>query len=157
NTIRDYAFAVSSGRLVASQISQDYFAKCLDVITNRANDVLGWSQDNAYGTSFPDLTKAYRDGGWYFSPEQAFDMVVAYQLNPSPQYVDALIRNVNYEGGCNPLNVSYVTGLGWKRQRNVVDQYSLNDRRALPKDGVPVSNIQAGFRPVWTYSSELSA
>src|SRR5262249_5896996 len=65
--------------------------------------------------------------------------------------------NVNYEGGCNPLNVSYVTGLGWKRQRNVVDQYSLNDRRALPKDGVPVSNIQAGFRPVWTYSSELSA
>jgi glycosyl hydrolase family 9/cellulase-like Ig domain-containing protein len=157
NTIRDYAFAVSSGRLAAGQIHQDYLTKCINVITNCGNDVLGWSQDNAYGTSFPDLTKAYRGGGWYFSPEQAFDMVVAYQFNPSPLYVDSLLRNVNYEGGCNPVNVSYITGLGWKRPRNVVDQYSLNDHRSLPKDGVPFSNIQAGFLRVWTYSWELSA
>ena len=156
NAIRDYAFAVSSGRLSANQIQQDYLAKCIDVITNRANDVLGWSQDNAYGTSFPDLTKAYRDGGWYFSSEQAFDLVVAYQFNANPQYVDALLRNMNYEAGCNPMNVSYVTGLGWKRPRNVVDQYSLNDRRTLPKDGVPISNIDAEFLRVWTYGSELS-
>jgi len=27
----------------------------------------------------------------------------------------------------------------------------------LPKDGVPVSNIQAGFLPVWTYGQELTA
>jgi len=36
-----------------------------------------------------------------------------------------------------------------------VDQYSLNDRRALPKDGVPVSNIQANFRSTWVYGYEL--
>jgi hypothetical protein len=156
NTIRDYASAVTNGRLTTDQIQPDYLAKCINVITNRANDVLGWSQDNAYGTSFPGLTKAYRDGGWYFSTEQAFDLVVAYQYNPSQQYVDALLRNLNYEGGCNPVNVTYITGLGWKRQRNIVDQYSLNDRRTLPKDGVPVSNILAAFRPVWTYGWELS-
>jgi len=69
--------------------------------------------------------------------------------------LDALLRNVNYEGGCNPVNAAYVTGLGWKRQRNVVDQYSLNDRRALPKDGVPIANIQAGFFPTWVYQREL--
>lgn len=156
NTIRDYAFAVSSGRLTAGQIQQDYLIKCINVITNCGNDDLGWSQDNAYGSSFPDLTKAYRNGGWYFSPEQAFDMVVAYQFNPSPLFLDAILRNLNYEGGCNPVNVSYLTGVGWKRPRNVVDQYSINDRRTLPKDGVPVSNIQAEFSPVWTYGSELS-
>lgn len=157
NAIRDYAFAVASGRLSSAQIQPDYLAKCITVITNCANDVLGWSRDNAYGTSFPDLMKAYRGGGWYFSSEQAFDMVVAYQFNPDPQYVDALLRNMNYEAGCNPVNVSFVTGLGWKRPRNVVDQYSLNDRRVLPKDGVPISNIVAGFQPVWTYQWELSA
>jgi hypothetical protein len=156
NAIRDYAFAVSNGRLGSGQIQPAYLAKCIDVITNCGNDVLTWSQDNAYGSSFPDLTKAYRGGGWYFSPEQAFDMVVAYQFNPNPQYVDALLRNMNYEGGCNPVNVSYITGLGWKRPRNVVDQYSLNDRRILPKDGVPISNIQSGFLPVWVYQWELS-
>jgi len=157
NTIRSYAFAVTSGRLAAGQISQYYLSKCIGVITNCGNDVLGWAQDNAYGTSFPDLTKTYRGGGWYFSLEQAFDMVVAYQFNPTPLYVDALLRNMNYEGGCNAVNTCYVTGLGWKRPRNIVDQYSLNDRRTLPKDGIPIGNIQTGFLPVWTYGQQLSA
>src|SRR5439155_16215122 len=41
--------------------------------------------------------------------------------------------------------------------RNVVDQYSLNDRRALPKDGVPISNITGEFFTSWIYGSELRA
>ncbi|MGH7969807.1 MAG: glycoside hydrolase family 9 protein, partial [Limisphaerales bacterium] len=157
NVIRDYASAVSSGRLAPGQINPDYLARCINVITNCGNDLLGWSQDNAYGTSFPDLEKAYRGGGWYFSSEQAFDIAVAYQFNPTPLYLDALVYNMNYEGGCNPVNVSFLTGLGWKRPRNIVDQYSLNDWRILPKDGVPISNIIAGFQPVWTYQWELMA
>jgi hypothetical protein len=156
NVIRDYAFAVNSGRLSSGQINQAYLSKCITTITNCSNDVLSWSQDNAYGTSFPDLTKAYRGGGWYFSSEQAFDMVVAYQFNPNPLYIDALLRNMNFEAGCNPVNVSYLTGIGWIRPRNIVDQYSLNDTRALPKDGVPIGNIIAGFQPVWVYGWELS-
>jgi Glycosyl hydrolase family 9/Cellulase N-terminal ig-like domain len=156
SAIRDYAFAVTSGRLTSGQINPGYLAKCINVITNSGNDVLTWSQDNAYGTSFPDITKAYRGGGWYFGPEQAFEMVVAYQFNPNPLYIDALLRNMNFEAGCNPVNVSYLSGVGWKRPRNIVDQYSLNDTRVLPKDGVPISNITPGFQPVWVYGWELS-
>jgi hypothetical protein len=155
NVIRDYASAVSSGRLAAGQIQSSYAAKCINVITNCGNDMLGWSQDNAYGSSFPDLTKAYQGGGWYFSAAQAFDLAVAYQFNPDAKYIDALIRNLNYEGGGNAVNVSYVTGLGWKRQRNIVDQYSLNARRTMPKDGIPVANIQPGFYSTWVYGWEL--
>ncbi|HSU55435.1 MAG TPA: glycoside hydrolase family 9 protein [Candidatus Dormibacteraeota bacterium] len=156
NAARDYAFAVASGRLSAGQIQQAYLAKCITVITNCGNDMLLWSQENAYGTSFPQPTKAYRGGGWYFSADQAFDMVVAYQFNPDPQYLDAIIQNINFQAGCNPVNVSYLTGTGWKRPRNVVDQYSLNDRRTLPKDGVPISNVITGFQPVWVYQWELT-
>lgn len=157
NAIRDYACAVTSGRLSSSQVDTNYTARCINVITNCGNDVLQWSQDNAYGTSFPDLEKAYGGGGWYFSSAQAFDLVVAYQFNPDAAYLDAVLRNMNYEAGCNPVNVSFITGLGWQRPRNPVDQYSLNDRRVLPKDGIPISNIIAGFQPVWTYQWELSA
>jgi hypothetical protein len=157
NVARDYAFAVSSGRLAAGQLDQSYLAKCINVITNCGDDNLTWSRDNAYGSSFPDLSKAYRSGGWYCSLEQAFDMVVAYQFNPNPDYLDAILRNLNYEGGCNPVNMAYVTGLGWKRQRNIVDQYSLNDRRMLPKDGVPISNLTGEFLGTWTYGYELRA
>jgi hypothetical protein len=157
NAARSYAFAVNSGRLNTGQLDQNYRLKCITLVTNCGDDNLRWSQEHAYGSSFPDTTKGYHGGGWYFSPVQAFDIVVAHQLNPKPAYLDAILMNVNYEVGCNPMNVSYVTGLGWRRQRNIVDQYSVNDHRALPKNGMPISNIQVEFYGTWTYGSELSA
>ncbi len=157
HAIRSYAFAVRSGRLQPNQLDQNYLAKCLSTITNAGNDALLWSQQNAYGSSFPMETKRVRSAGWYFSTAQAFDIAVAQQVAPRPDYLDALVRNMNYEGGCNPVNVTYITGLGWKRQREIVDQYSLSDRRLLPKTGIPLGNIQNGFVWVNTYGTELAA
>lgn len=156
NAIRDYATAVRSGRLQAGQLDESYLAKCITTITNCGNDNLQWSRENAYGSSLPDATKGARSAGWYFSPAQAFDLVVAYQFNPDPAYLDAILRNLNYEGGCNPVNVTYLTGVGWKRQREIVDQYSENDEHTLPKDGVPISNMQEGFVWTFTYGYELT-
>jgi len=64
---------------------------------------------------------------------------------------------MNYEGGCNPVNVSYVEGLGWKRQRDIVSQFAANDRRALPPSGIPLGNIVAGFDWLPPYQGELGA
>jgi len=157
NVIRDYSAAVISGRLQSNQLNAAYRAKCINVITNWGNENLRWSQENAYGSSFPDNTKRVRSAGWYFSAEQAFDLVTAQQLNPNPAYVDAILRNLNYEAGANPINMTFVTGLGWKRQREIVDQYSANDRRVLPKIGNPISNLQEGFTWTWVYGGELTA
>ncbi len=157
NAVRSYAFAARSGRLAANQLDANYLAKCITTITNAGNDALLWSQQSAYGSSFPMETKRVRSAGWYFSLAQAFDIVVAQQLAARPDYVDALVRNVNYEGGCNPVNAAYVTGLGWKRQREIVDQYSQSDRRVMPKTGIPLGNIQNGFVWVNTYGTELAA
>lgn len=117
NAVRSHAFAASSGRLPLSQLDANYLAKCITTITNAANDTLNWSGHCAYGSSFPQPTKQVEGAGWYFSASQAFDIAVAYQLNPAPAYLDAMLANVNYEGGCNPVNASYMTGLGWKHQR----------------------------------------
>ena len=157
NAIRSYAFAARSGRLQPNQLDPNYLAKCITTITNAGNDALLWSQQGAYGSSFPMETKHVRSAGWYFSCAQAFDIVVAQQIAPRSEYIDALVRNMNYEGGCNPVNVTYVTGLGWKRQREIVDQYSQSDRRVLPKTGIPLGNIQNGFVWVNTYGTELAA
>ncbi len=157
NAIRSYAFAARNGRLTAGQLDAGYLAKCITTITNAGNDALLWSQQGAYGSSFPMETKRMRAAGWYFSTAQAFDIAVAQQIAARPDYVDALVRNMNYEGGGNPVNVAYVTGLGWKRQREIVDQYSQSDRRILPKTGIPLGNIQNGFVWVNTYGTELSA
>lgn len=161
NAIRSYAFALPSGRDAAALDAQNgnypeyqtYLAKCEAQILAGGDDALRWSQDSAYGTAFPDATKRVRAAGWYFSLDQAMDMAVAWQLSPKPEYIDALAGNMNYEGGSNPANVSYITGLGLKRQREIVHQYAQNDRRVLPPSGIPLGNVHASFAYLSNYSS----
>ncbi len=154
---RTYAFAARSGRLPAAALDSNYLTLCQNEIMAAADDSVRFSNENAYGTSFPDPYKPFRSAGWYFSSERAFDLTVAYQLDPRPAYRDAVIANMNYEAGGNPLNVSYITGLGWKRQREIVHQYAQNDRRVLPPSGIPLGNIQGGSPFLDLYQGELTA
>ncbi|PWU16241.1 MAG: hypothetical protein C5B50_13945 [Verrucomicrobia bacterium] len=157
HAIRSYAFAVQSGRATASQLDATFLSKCQTQIAAAASDMLNFSKQCAYGSSFPTETKAVQGAGWYFSNDQAFDLAVAYQLNPSADFMTAMLANMNYEGGCNPVNVCYVTGLGWKRTRDIVSQWHINDTNEfLPPSGIPVGNIQNGFWYISTYGSELS-
>ncbi|HYG35856.1 MAG TPA: glycoside hydrolase family 9 protein, partial [Clostridia bacterium] len=155
HAIRSYAFAVRSGRLKADQLDETYLAKCQTQIDAAGNDVLKWSQENAYGTSFPTQTKAVQSAGWYFSADQAFDLAVAYQLDAKSVYLDAMVANLDYEGGCNPVNVTYISGLGWKRQREIVSQWAVNVNRLLPPSGMPIGNITGGFSSLWNYGIVL--
>jgi hypothetical protein len=155
NAIRSYAFAARTGRLAASQLDAAYLAKCNTEIAGAADKALLNSNQGAYGSSFASENKAYGAAGWYFSMDQAADIAVAYQLNPKPEYLDAIVANMNYEAGTNPLNVSYVTGLGLKRQRTVVNQFARFDNRQLAPSGIPIGNIQAGFDYLPLYGSEL--
>src|SRR5262249_34402361 len=140
-----------------------YLSRCEAELLAGANDQLRWAQQSAYGTSFPTETKHVGGGGWYFSLDQAFDLAVAFVLDhpilndPRPRYLRAILSNLNYEAGCNPVNACYITGLGWKRQREVVHHFAMNDRRSLPPDGIPIGNIQAGFMWLDNYKAELRA
>ena len=155
HAIRSYAFAVQSKRITEDKLDPTFLKKCQTEIVAAGDDVLKWSQQSAYGTSFPSATKAVQSAGWYFSTDQCFDMAVAYQLNKKPDYIRATLANMNYEGGCNPVNVCYMTGLGLKRQVNVVSQWALYAKRVLPPSGLPQGNIQAAFFYLWNYQAEL--
>ncbi len=155
NAIRSYAFAARSGRQPASALDAAYLALCEGQVVAAGDDALDWSEKNAYATPFPSATKAVRGAGWYFSLDQASDMAVAYQIEPKAAYIDALVGAMNYEGGCNPVNTAFLSGLGRRRQREVVDQYAQNSRRALPPSGIPIGNIQASFQYLPNYGSEL--
>jgi hypothetical protein len=163
NATRDYAFAARSGRIKREQLNPTLLTDCENEITATADDQLRRSKESAYGTSFPGETKAVRTAGWYFGGDAAFELAVACQLDfpqttdPRPNYVEAILGNLNYEAGCNPVNMTYLTGLGWKRQRDIVDQYAQNDRRVLPPSGIPLGNIQGGFGSMQLYGKELDA
>ncbi|HEX4121008.1 MAG TPA: glycoside hydrolase family 9 protein [Verrucomicrobiae bacterium] len=159
--IRSYAFAAKAGKIKRDQQNVLLLEACEAEIAADGADQLRRAQESAYGTSFPEETKRAESAGWYFSGDAAFDLAVACQLDypvmndPRPQMMAAIISNLNYEEGCNPVNVTYLTGLGWKRQREIVDQYAQNSRRVLPPTGIPLGNIQGGFGWLYVYKKEL--
>lgn len=161
--IRSYALAVKSAKAKPEQLDFAFLRSCEAEVVAAADDQLHWSQQSAYGTSFPTETKRFRGGGWYFSLDQAFDLAVGCALDhpvlndPRSKYGEAILANLNYEGGCNPINVCYLTGLGWKRQREIVHNYAQNDRRILPPSGIPLGNLQSGFGWLEFYKQELGA
>ncbi len=148
--IRSYAFAVKAGKARREQLNPMLLEECEAEIAADGQDQLDRSRQCAYGTSFPVESKRAGSAGWYFSSDAAFDLAVACQLDypilndPRSDMRAALISNLNYEEGCNPVNITYVGGLGWKRQREVVDQYAWNSRHILPPSGIPFGNLQSG-------------
>ena len=152
--VRSYAFGARSGRLKREQLDPILLQQCEDEIIAAGEDQLSRARVSAYGTSFPEETKRARSAGWYFSSDAAFDLAVASQIDypikndPRPKLLEALLTNLNYEQGCNPVNIAYLTGLGSNRQREIVHQYAQNDRRVLPLTGIPLGNIQEGI--AWT-------
>jgi hypothetical protein len=155
--IRVYAFAARSGRLSSGQLDATHLARCETEIRDAANDAVTWAGQSAYGTSFPYASKRMMSAGWYFSSAQTYDIAVGYQLTPRADYLDAILRNFNYEAGSNAVNLTYLTGIGWKRQREIVHQYAWNDgARILPPNGIPLGSLQTG--PIYTglYGTELA-
>jgi len=159
--IRSYAFAARSGKVKREQLEPQLLEQCENEIIAAGEEQLKRAQGCAYGTSFPEETKRARSAGWYFSGDAAFDLAVACQLDyparndPRPKMMEAILTNLNFEQGCNPVNVDFLTGLGWHRQREIVHQYAQNDRRTLPLSGIPLGSIQGGFGWLDLYKKEL--
>ncbi len=153
--VRTYVFAARNGKLKPAQMDAAFLTRCETLIHETAQNQIRFARDTAYGTSFPDPNKANKNAGWYFSSERAFDITVSWQLRKEESLREAVLSNLNYEAGCNPVNVNYITGIGWRRQREIVDQYAQNDYRVLPPSGIPIGNIQGGFAYLDPYKKEL--
>ncbi len=149
--VRAYAFAAKNGRVDASLLDPAYLALCNQEITNWSETVTEYAQQSAYGSSFPWESKHMNASGWYFSSGEAFDIATGLLLQNNPNWWAALVSNLAYEAGCNPLNQSYVNGIGGRRYHNVVSQYTWNDKRQVAVTGVPIGNIQTGFVAVNNY------
>jgi hypothetical protein len=156
--IRSYAFGARSGRIAGNMLNPTYLTKCESELNGAAGEQLRFARDTAYGSSFPDPNKTFHTAGWYFSVNQTYEIATAAHLGSNSDYISTMLLNMNYEGGCNPVNVSFLTGIGNKRQREMVHQYATNDRRTLPPSGLPLGNMQRGYQEALPFfpANELS-
>ena len=155
HAIRSYAFADRSAP--GRQLNAAHLKKCRDEILAAGQDQVDWANACAYGTSFPTESKHFKVAGWYFAAPSALDLMTAYLLDPKPGLLDAALGNLNFEAGANPNNVAFLTGVGWRRQHEIVCQFSQNAPRSLPPDGIPLGAVQAGFPYLDQYKKDLGA
>jgi hypothetical protein len=151
---RSYAFGARTGRIREAQQDPAYLAKCRAEVLAAGNDALSRTENSAYGVAFDSESKRFLNAGWFFAIDRALDMAVAWQLKPDPAFIGAILTNVNYDLGCNPVNVVHLSGIGWIRQHEIVNQFSHNDRRSLPPSGFPTGSLQAGFGWLNRYGRE---
>jgi hypothetical protein len=161
---RDYAFAIRSQRL-SGGLNSGALKLCENEILSAGENWRAFSANTSYGVCLDNSLKASFNTEFYFATDIAFGLAVndrlVSTLTPSdPAYVtghnyaqdhvnnvQAILENFNYQHGCNPLNLMFVTGNGWKRERQIVHQYANfpnYDARLLPPSGVPYGNISFG-------------
>lgn len=141
--VRDYAFAVSSGRRASGELNSAYLTYCQTALRDWGHIVRSYSENNAYlttiGAGYNWRPEFYFPGYW------AFDVAVSDRLDTAAEdhsrNMAAVLGSFNFELGCNPNNVGFLPGLGWRRQRVVVNQYWYNAGRVLPPTGNPVAPI----------------
>ncbi|WP_221285038.1 glycoside hydrolase family 9 protein [Haloferula luteola] len=154
---RDYLFAQRVGKRSAGEMDAAYLADQEALQMDTGTWLTTLSGQGAYGSCLDPYSKQQSTAGWFFCSERAFEITVTDLLVADPAHRTAVVGNANYEMGCNPVNVSYVTGSGWRRQREIVHQYAQNDDRVLPPSGIPLGNIQTGFSWVARYGSVLGS
>lgn len=155
NALRSYAFAVRTKRLARNQVDVAYLTRC-ETELRRAGEAAARAADqSAYGVSLPEQSKRIGQVGWFFPSDEAFDITVAYQLQDWPKYRAAVLSNLNYELGANPIDRSYLTGLGQRPQREIVHQFAQADTRILPPSGIPLGSVQTAFTYLGVYKGEL--
>ncbi len=153
-----YALAGAHGRIADEKINPGHLGACRREIDTWAQALAGWTATSAYGVSFPEPSKNFRTAGWFIAGSENFDIAVSAVLNKARDdeaLVKAMVNNFDYELGVNPVNVAFLTGIGYKRQYEIVHQWAFNDDAKLPMSGIPLGSLQQGFQWIDTYESEL--
>ncbi|MBS2022188.1 MAG: glycoside hydrolase family 9 protein, partial [Deltaproteobacteria bacterium] len=153
--VRSYAFAARSGRRKLEELDPALLARCEKELRAQGADFAAWARSSAYGTPLPSEARRLRRLGWYFSSASAFDLSVAALLDDKPELSEAIDGAFDYELGENPLDVTFVTGLGWKREHVVVSQFAESGRESLPPTGLLVGSVTEGVAWIGLYKREM--
>lgn len=155
NATRSCALARVTGRPGRTALPTSLWTLCRRELDTVGDELASWSLASAWGTSFPLEAKRHRTAAWFFSAEQAFDLETAAVGRTRPDLQEAALANQHYTLGANPVDVCFLTGLGWRRPRNIVHQWTLNDWRRLPMAGILVGDVTAGFSWTPEYGRDL--
>ena len=115
------------------------------------------SNKTPYDLAVNNVVKRWNIVGWFFPVSDcSWDLLLAYELYKDIKYLETAQDQIHFTLGGNPSNMSYITGMGYKRLRSIVDQESYYDNIEAPVTGLPISPIVTGYTWNNVYKRDIS-
>lgn len=134
---RDAAFAYA--RLPEGLGDPEMKKKAVAAITAMAERALQFASNNAFNLTSPDKSKPQFLG--FYSTPDAFDLTRAHFLSGENRFLVGAIQSTQFQSGCNPNNLVYITGLGANPVKNVFKLDARRTGQPVPAGLVPYGNI----------------
>ena len=105
----------------------------------------------------PTETLNFKNYSWVFPAATfGYDLLCGYALDKKPEYLETALQNLSYSFGTNPSGYFLQTGLGFKRNIEVVDNESTWDNLIEPVPGLPLGIGSAGFYWLSRYENTVA-
>lgn len=134
---RDAAFAYA--RLPDGLGDPAMKKKAVTALTEMAERCFHFAGNNAFNLTSPDKTKP-QFLGFYTTPD-AFDLTRAHFLTGDARFLAGAVQSTQFQSGCNPNNLVYITGLGANPVKNVFKLDARRTGQPVPAGLVPYGNI----------------
>ena len=72
-------------------------------------------------------------------------LLIAYAIDPKPEYRDAAVQNIDYMLGANPMGLSWTTGIGQVYPVDIQHANSENDGILDPVPGITIYGVTGGI------------
>ena len=110
-----------------------------------------------YGLVVDPVIKRWNIVGWYFPISHfSWDLLIAHELYQEPKYLEVAQDQIQFTLGANPSNMTYITGMGNKQLKSIVDQKSRFDKIEEPVVGLPISPMVTGYSWSNNYKRDIS-
>ncbi|MCP4176800.1 MAG: hypothetical protein GY756_03460 [bacterium] len=124
---------------------------------NRFHDYLLFCVKNAenmpYNLCFNDVYKRFYMIGWFFPVSfYSWDLLIGYKLYGKQKFLETALDQIHYTLGSNPMNKTFITGMGYNRFHEIVDQKSIYDNIEQPVSGLPVSPVTTEYTYLHKYN-----
>ncbi|TWT83499.1 Endoglucanase D precursor [Planctomycetes bacterium CA13] len=110
--------------------------EAIEVVAQRA---LQYAEGNAFNVTTCDRGKPQFIG--HYTVPDAADLTRAHFLTGDPRYLAGAVRSTQFQSGCNPNNLVYMTGLSTNPVKNVFKLDARRTGQAVPAGLVPYGNI----------------
>jgi hypothetical protein len=120
-------------------LDDDLLARAKEELRKTCERLVAYAAAQPYRLSFPQESLPHKRYGWFFPGEMAgYHLLMGHKAFGEARYLQCALDNLGYTMGANPAGYFLFTGLGHKRNIEIVHDPSKHDDIIEPSPGIPL-------------------